>query len=487
MHFMDVPLIHKLFSPDGMIRPDKRLGELPDAKSAYGEVLRIAAPSVAEMVLMSLIGSMDTMMIGILGKTAISAVGLPTQPRMIFLCVFFALNVGVTAIVARRKGEGRQEDARRTLRNSLMLVLLLSVLLTGLALVLAEPLIRLAGGNENSAEESEALRMGINYFRILMCSLPVNAAAMCINAAQRGIGNTKLTMYVNIVSNLVNVFFNYLLIGGNWGFPRLGVEGAAIASVIGIVVGAVLAFLTVFAKPKGMEGYLYIGVRGPWRFEKDIMRSIAKVGGNAMLEQVGLRFGFFVYTALIVGMGQISHAAHIICMQFLNITFTFGDGIGIAATSLVGQNLGKKRPDLSILYGKISQRYALMVSMVLLVLLTVFRAPLCSLFLDDGTADADAVLALSESTLLIVALMQPFQTGSVVLSGCLRGAGDNIYVAVCMTFCVSVVRPLMTLLAVNVLHLTLPLTWLFCMTEIALRFAFFYPRFASGRWTTKTV
>jgi len=198
VHFMDVPLIHKLFSPNGMIRPDKRLGELPDAKSAYGEVLRIAAPSVAEMVLMSLIGSMDTMMIGILGKTAISAVGLPTQPRMIFLCVFFALNVGVTAIVARRKGEGRQEDARRTLRNSLMLVLLLSVLLTGLALVLAEPLIRLAGGNENSAEEAEALRMGINYFRILMCSLPVNAAAMCINAAQRGIGNTKLTMYVNI-------------------------------------------------------------------------------------------------------------------------------------------------------------------------------------------------------------------------------------------------------------------------------------------------
>ncbi len=128
-----------------------------------------------------------------------------------------------------------------------------------------------------------------------------------------------------------------------------------------------------------------------------------------------------------------------------------------------------------------------MVSMVLLVILAVFRAPLCSLFLDASTTDADTVLALSADTLLIVALMQPFQTSSVVLSGCLRGAGDNIYVAVCMTFCVSVVRPIMTLLAVNILHFTLPLTWLFCMTEIALRFAFFYPRFASGKWTTKEV
>ena len=186
-------------------------------------------------------------------------------------------------------------------------------------------------------------------------------------------------------------------------------------------------------------------------------------------------------------MGQISHAAHIICMQFLNITFTFGDGIGIAATSLVGQNLGKKRPDLSILYGKISQRYALIVSCVLLVILSVFRYPLASCFIDASTQDADAVLSLAAQTLLVVALLQPFQTSSVVLSGCLRGAGDNIYVAVCMTLCVSVVRPLMTTLAVNVLHFSLPLTWLFCMFEIILRVAFFYPRFAGGKWTTKKV
>lgn len=484
---MNCSLLDRLFSPERLVNPALRRGALPTRQEACGEVLRIAAPSVAEMVLMSLIGSMDTMMIGVLGKTAISAVGLPGQPRMLILCVFFALNVGVTAIVARRKGEGRQEDARRTLRNALMLVLLLSFMLMGVAMALGEPLIRLAGGNENTPEEAQALAGGVIYFKILMASLPVNAAAMCINAAQRGIGNTKLTLYVNVVSNLVNVVFNYLLIGGNLGFPALGVAGAAIASDIGILTGAVLAFMTVLHRKHGREGYLYIGFRGPWRFDKDTMRSIAKVGGNAMLEQLGLRFGFFVYSAIIVGMGQISHAAHMICMQFLNLTFTFGDGIGIAATSLVGQNLGKKRPDLSILYGKIAQRYALIISGVLLLALAALRYPLTALFINTGTADADKVLALAADTLLVVALMQPFQTSAVVLSGCLRGAGDNIYVAVCMTFCVSVVRPIMAVLAVDVFHFSLPLTWLFCLFEIALRFALFYPRFSSGKWTTKTV
>ena len=487
MSLLDIPFVNRLLTPEGMIAPDLRKGPLPSMKEAYGDVLRIAAPSVAEMVLMSLIGSMDTMMIGVLGKTAISAVGLPTQPRMLLICVFFALNVGVTAIVARRKGEGRQGDARRTLRNAMMLVLLLSGVLTAASLLFAEPLIRLAGGNENTPDEAQALRDGVTYFKIIMASLPVNALAMCINAAQRGIGNTKLTMYVNIVSNLVNVFFNYLLIGGNFGFPALGVAGAAIASVIGIVTGAALSLCTVLARPRGHEGYLFVGFRGPWRFEKDTMKAIVRVGGNAMLEQAGLRFGFFMSSAIIVGMGQVSHAANQICMQFLNLTFTFGDGIGIAATSLVGQNLGKKRPDLSLLYGKVSQRYALLASSILLLMLLLLRYPLTGLFLNADTADASQVLALAADTLIVIALVQPFQTSSVVLSGCLRGAGDNIYVAVCMTLCVSVVRPLLSLMAVQVFHFPLPGTMAMCMAEIAIRMVCFYTRFASGKWTTKQV
>ena len=131
-----------------MVKPEHRLGELPDAKTAYKDVWHIALPSVIEMVLVSLIGSVDTMMVGnMLGAEALSSVGLPTQPRMVLLCLFFALNVGVTAIVARRRGEERQGAANMTLRNALMLALGLSVVLMVLATVFDTPLMRLAGGD----------------------------------------------------------------------------------------------------------------------------------------------------------------------------------------------------------------------------------------------------------------------------------------------------------------------------------------------------
>ena len=90
-------------------------------------------------------------------------------------------------------------------------------------------------------------------------------------------------------------------------------------------------------------------------------------------------------------------------------------------------------------------------------------------------------------TMLVLAAIQPFQISSVVLSGSLRGAGDNLYVAMVATVCVSLVRPLMALLAVRVFHLELTGTWIFGLSEIALRFAFFYPRFASGKWKDKKV
>ena len=478
-------VLKRLLAPEYLVKQEHRLGELPDGKTAYRDVMRIALPSIVEMVLMSLIGSVDTMMVGNeLGAEALSSVGLPTQPRMLLLSLFFALNVGVTAIVARRKGEERQEDANATLRNAMMLALGLSVILTAAAVAFAEPLLRLAGGD--TAESEKVFTDAVDYFRIMTYALPVNALAMCICAAQRGIGKTRITMWVNMASNLINVFFNYCLIGGHLGFPRMEVRGAALASAIGMGAGFLLALATVVA-PGKYKGYLHLSLHDSWRFDKESMRSIVKVGGNAAIEQFGVRFGFFVYARILFSLGTTMYAANQICMQLLSITFTFGDGLGVAATSLVGQNLGRKRPDLSMLYGKISQRFAVMISLVLGVLIVSFRYQIAGWFIGENTLNADQVVAYAASTMLVLAAIQPFQTSSVVLSGSLRGAGDNLYVALIATICVSVVRPIMAVIAVYVLHLGLTGTWIFGLSEIALRFAFFYPRFASGKWKDKKV
>ncbi len=477
-------LIKRFFSAESLVSKEHRIGPLPDDRSAYQEVSRIALPAVAEMVLVSLISSADTIMVGTLGKNAIAGVSLPTQPRMIMLAVFFALNVGVTAIVARRKGEERREAANATLRNAIMLVLALSLVIMVTVVLLAEPLMRLAGGNTNTPDDAIVLHDAIVYFKIMAFGLPVTAISMCINAAMRGVGNTKLTMRVNVISNLVNIFFNYLLIGGRLGFPRLEVAGAAIASVIGLTAAMVLSLMAV---TRGKDSYLHLSRHDDWRPHGESLRGIVKVGGNAMVEQLSMRFGFFIYSRIIYGMGVTVFAAHNISMQLLGLTFNFADGLAVAGTSLVGQNMGAGRSDLSLLYGKITQRLALAFSLVIAAFVALLRYPLAGLFISAGTPDAATVITIAAQTLLVVAFMQPAQMSAVVLSGCLRGAGDNLYVASRMMISVSVLRPLLTLLAVHVFHMGLPMTWLLGLSEIFVRLYFFYTRFESGKWKLKKV
>lgn len=463
-------ILSRLFSVERMLPADKRMGEIPTTRTAYQDLLRVALPSVMEMVLVSLIGSIDTMMVGTVGPEAIAAVGLVGQPRMLILCVFFALNIGVTAVVARRKGEDRQDKANEALRNALVLIVFISIIMTAIALPLSTPLMWLAGAQDDTVV------MASEYFFIVNTVLPLTALTMCINAAQRGIGNTRITMYVNIVSNLVNIILNWLLIGGNLGFPRLGVRGAAIATAIGFIVGFILSLWSVVSR-KSVGRFLHISIHNDWRLKKEPIRAIAKVSGNAMLEQIALRIGFFIYARLIADLGTMAFAAHQVCMQFLNLSFNFGDGIGVAGTSLVGQMLGRKRPDLAMMYGKVSQRIALCMSVLLATLIVLFRFPLVSLFTSDPE-----VLALAVQVMLMVAAFQPFQTSSVVISGCLRGAGDTRFVAAIMLMCVAVIRPVLAYTGIHIIGLGLMGAWSASIIDMVIRLTCVYKRFNSGKW-----
>lgn len=460
--------MYNIYSVKNMIKPSLCRGEMPTTRETYISLIRIAAPSVIEMVLSSLIGSVDTMMVGNLGYEAIAAVGLIGQPRMLFMSIFFALNIGLTAVVARRKGEEKHEIANRTLKSMLIVIFALSMVLTAAAIIFASPLMEFAG-----AIPGETLEDATLYFKIIIAALPINALTMAITASLRGIGNTKVTMYVNTVSNIVNVIFNYLLIEGHCGFPRLEVAGAAIASVIGMAVGGALAFVAVTRK----EGYLKLNDGSSWKPDADMIKPVLSVGGNSVLEQIALRVGFFTFAKIVAGLGTDNFATHQICMQFLNITFTLGDGIGVAATSLVGQNMGRGRPDVSMLYGKAAQRIALTASAILVSVLIIFRTPLVTLFNDDP-----AIVALGSKVMIIVALFQPFQTTAVVISGCLRGAGDTRFVALIMLLCITIIRPCVCLFNVYVLKWGLIGAWCASLVDMTLRMTIVYIRFASFKW-----
>ena len=463
-----------------MVKPEHLRGELPKTKDAYSDLLKIAVPSIIEMVFVSLIGSVDIIMVSRLGYEAIAAVGLAGQPNMIMLAMFMAMNVGVTAIVARRKGENRPDSANLTLRNALVLISGASVVVMAVTLFFSRRLMLIAGA------QADTVDMANDYFRIIVYFLPVNALTMCINAAQRGIGNTRVTMVANIAANVVNVFFDYCFIYGNLGFPKLGVAGDAWASGIGFCVGFGISVFALIRRNSD-HFFLHISIKDNWRLNKDTVKSIIKVGGNSMIEQIGQRIGFFIYAIVVAKLGTAVFAAHQVAMQFLNFSFNFGNGLAVAGTSLVGQMLGRKRPDLATVFGKCAQRLSLIMSLTLASCIVLFRSPLVSIFLDGKNPSNIAAIGVALDLMLIVALFQPPQTSNVVVSGCLRGAGDNLYVAIVMIICVTFIRPVLSILAAYVFGFGVIGAWFAALIDMCIRLSLMYYRFSGSKWHNKKV
>lgn len=235
-------LLHKkkigVVSMEGNLR--KSIGKfMGGTKKGYQTAFHMAWPAVMESFFIALAGMVDSLMVSSLGAYAVAAVGLTTQPKFIGLCLFIATNVSVSALVARRRGEDDRKGANQVLLMAFAFTVLAGMIISLICVVFANPIIAFCGANEDTHESA------VIYFRIIMGGMMFNIITMVINAAQRGAGNTKIAMRTNVTSNLVNMVFNYLLIGGNFGFPRLEIAGAAIATVLGTVVACVMAVCSI--------------------------------------------------------------------------------------------------------------------------------------------------------------------------------------------------------------------------------------------------
>ena len=408
-------------------------------------IWRIVLPSLVELVFTQLFAMVDTIMLGQtdISAVAIAAVGLTNNPVNLVNGVLTALHIGTTAAVAWAVGAGNENAARSITRTALTLSLILGTFASAVLYFPAGQLVTFMGAQEDTYLYAK------EYLEIVALGMLPAMVGFACTASLRGIGLTRLPMAYNLAGNLFNVIGNYALIYGRLGMPELGVAGAAISTTISRYVACTLALLVLF---RG-HSKLRLHIREDFRLRKEWLKRIFGVGVTSGLEQLIMQIGFIMFARTVSGLGTVIFAAHQIGMQFLNLSFTFGDGIGVAGTSLVGQMLGRKRPDLAQMYGNIAQRIAMTTAIVLALLILSFRYPLVSLFVSQ-----QSVVNATASIMLILALFQPFQTSSVVMSGALRGAGDTKYVAKVMLVCVTGIRPVLSFLAVYVItHFFTPL------------------------------
>lgn len=440
-----------------------------DRKYMTRKAISVAWPAMAESFFVTLAGMIDTMMVSEMGPSAVAAVGLTNQPKFIGLTLFFGINIAVSALIARRKGEQKRESANTVLLTALVLSTILCAVITLLFVVLSPQIMELAGSNADTHE------MAVEYFQIIMGGMFFSVLTMVINAAQRGSGNTRLSMTTNLTSSIVNVFFNYLLIGGNLGFPAWGIRGAAIATVLGTVVSAIMAVFSLF-RP---NSYVRIPdiIRQKIRMTKESLRSIWKLAYNSSLENIAMRIGFLATALLAARLGTDEFAAHNVGMSILGLGFSFADGMQVAAVALAGEALGAGEKQKAREYGNICQRIGLIISIALAILLLAGGRWFYSLYFKEEHI-LDMGMLINRYTMVIVLL----QISQIIYTGCLRAAGDVRYTLVGALISVTVIRTVVTVVLVLVFNLGLHGIWLGVLSDQLSRFTLMRRRFKQGNW-----
>ena len=439
-------------------------------KGITREAVRMAWPAVCESFFIALAGMVDSLMVSSMGASAVAAVGLTTQPKFMGLALFFAMNVSVSALVARRRGEKNQRSANQILLVAILFVIVATVVISSACVMWANEIINFCGSAPETHEPA------VIYYRIIMGCMIFNVLSMVINAAQRGSGNTMIAMRTNIVSNVVNIIANYLLIQGHLGFPALGIAGAAIATVFGTVIACIMSFASLFRRD-GFVSIYYI-MEQQIRPALEPVISIIKLGFSVFIEQILMRVGFMSTAMMAAKMGTNALAAHQVGMNILGLTFSFGDGMQVAAVALIGRSLGEGSPDKAKAYGKTCRMIGLGISCVLAVVYFFGGDWLYHLFFAE-----QEIVDIGVMIIRIMIIIVLFQVSQVIYMGCLRGAGDTTYTAIASTISVTIIRTSASYFFGFVMGLGMAGIWMGILADQISRFLFASIRFKQGKWT----
>lgn len=439
-------------------------------KNIVQTTLNMAWPAIIESFFVAFAGLVDSLMVSSMGSDSVAAVGLTTQPKFMGLALFFALNVAISALVARRRGEQRQDEANRILYTAVVFIVAAAVVLSIALVFAADTIIRICGST------SETHDGAVQYYQIIMGGMIFNCIQMGINAAQRGVGNTKITMRTNVTSNTINIVMNYLLIGGHLGFPALGIRGAALATVLGTVVACLMSILSL-RKQDGFISIPYI-IRNRIRPSLDAFRSLVKVGYSVFFEQLLMRIGFMLTAVMAAHQGTDAMAAHQVGMNIMGLSFSFGDGLQSTAVALIGRSLGEKNEELAKEYGRTCKMIGSIFAVCLVAIYFTGARTLMSLFFRE-----EHIIEIGVNIMNVILFVVVFQILQVIYMGCLRGAGDTFYTAVASTISVTVIRTAASYFCGYVLGWGIIGIWLGVLADQMSRYFFAVTRFMAGKWT----
>ena len=439
------------------------------ANLARTSVLQLAWPVMVANLLQTLTTTVDLIMVGHLGAesdAAVGAVGFGAQFIFLFFSVMISVSAGTIALVARAVGANDLEQADHVLKQSLVLGAILSIPLTVFGLVFAEPMLAVFGA------QPDVVAMGSAYIRIISLVVFFQFISFLGSAALRGAGDTVTPLWIGVLVNLVNFGINVNLIYGNAVVPKLGVPGAAVGTSISYVVGA-FALLAILLRGKGR---LRLHLSGDW-VHMETVRRIFRIGWPAAFEQIMLQVAFLLWVGMVVQFGTDVLAAHQIGLRIQSFAFMPGFGFALAATALVGQNLGARDPGHAERSGWEAAKFSVAVMSGIAVGIFVFAEPIARVFIGDP-----AVVAYSITFIRIHAVSIPAIGLFFAIDGALRGAGDTRFPLVTSLSGMYLVRLPVSFLLGFVLNWGIVGIWVPLVFEYYYRCVVISTHFRRGKW-----
>ncbi len=431
-------------------------------------IMQLAFPSILGNLLYTIVGVVQTLFVGELGSSALAAIGAGQRVFFALQAILLAITAGTTALVARAWGAGDYREASRVTMASLVLGGAFSLAAMLVGVFLARPIAGLFGLDEATLDLAAANIRWLSFFNLAF------AVNFILAASLRATGDAWSPLMVGAVVNALNIPLLYVLVFGKFGFPQMGVAGAAVAAGVAFSVGALL-LLGLWMSQRFELKY---SKGGWWRRER--LKRLLEIGLPAGVEQLVFQLGFFVFL-IIIGRyyGTAAFAAYNIGVTMLMVCMTVGFGFSIAGSTLVGQNLGANDPEGAARSGWRAMGYAVLL-MGLLGLIVLFNAqPLAQMFIGD---DEETIRYTVQFVSLLGAMM-PLMAVEFSIGGALRGAGDTRFPLIATFLGLIIMR---CGLAALFTWMELPVFWVYAslVGDYVLKAIMLVWRFKNGRWKT---
>jgi len=374
------------------------------------EVFALAWPAIVHALLHTVVFIVDRAMLGHYGTAELSSMQVSGPLMWSVVAVFTSFVTGVVAVVARAWGAKQYGRARKAGATSVLLAAV-SGLLVGCAMWFGVHLIL-----SPFQLPAESTGHALVYLRTMAFVVPFLFIAFAGTAVMRATGDTRTPMWIAVMANLVNIVGNYALIFGNFGMPRWGIFGAAVATGGALALEALVVLLVLRLGASRIR----LAPRDLFGGESGVLRSIVGVTLPATTEKVVFHAGFLVFAGMVARLGEVAAAANQACIALESLSFIPAEGFGIAAATVMGQKLGAGQPEQARAGG----RAAIGMSILFLGVMGLLFLAIPSFLVGWFTNDSE-VSALAVGCLMLAAIAQPSMALGITTAKGLQGAGDT--------------------------------------------------------------